>query len=109
MYNNLSVILNQMKKQTNNKEKETETEKVRFIMNTTPYNLRIDIERANRKSMYLYEKYNIPVPKFRILDKDENELVEQKPNKGILTIYGICILTFLAYSYFTKKNVVKII
>jgi hypothetical protein len=120
MIYNLSTILRQTMNQTNNKNKEKD--EVRQIPNSflenkakpkSPYNLTIDIELANRKSMELYKKYSTNanlVPKFSILspDKDSNKaLVEHKPNKSILTICGICIFGFgfgfLAYSYFKKR------
>ena len=132
---NLSSILRETMKQTNNKNKE-DSNAIRkipssFLENknkpTFPYNLKIDIELANRKSVELYKKYNtntsiIPLPKFSILDlnkdlnKDLNDdlnddfkkdLIVSKFNKTGLTIYGICgisVFAFLAYSYFTKRK-----
>ena len=119
MIYNLSTILRETMKQTNNKNKENK--EVRQLPNSflenkakiNPYNLTIDIELANRKSMELYKKYNTSVsvvPKFSILDLDKNpdkdlnkDLIEHKPNKGVLTICGICFFAFLAYSYFKKR------
>jgi len=119
MIYNLSTILRQTMIQTN---KNKEREEIRQIPNSflenkinpkSPYNLTIDIELANRKSMELYKKYSAnananQVSKFSILgpDKDPNKaLVEHKPNKNVLTICGICVfgLGFLAYSYFKKR------
>ena len=120
MIYNLSTILHETMKQTN---KNKERDKVRqipisFLENKvkpkSPYNLTIDIELANRKSMELYKKYSTnanQASKFRILnlDKDLNKdlnkdsVVEHKPNKGVLTICGICVFAFLAYSYFKKR------
>ena len=124
MIYNLSTILRETMKQTNNNNKNKEKDEVRQIPNSflenkikqkpkSPYNLTIDIELANRKSIELYKKYStnaIQASKFRILDldkdpnKDPNKvLIEYKPIKGVLTICGICVFTFLAYSYFKKK------
>jgi hypothetical protein len=120
MIYNLSTILRQTMNQTNQTNKNKEGDEVRlipisFLENKikpkSPYNLTIDIELANRKSMELYKKYNTnanQVSKFSILgpDKDPNKaLVEHKPNKSVLTICGICVfgLGFLAYSYFKKR------
>jgi hypothetical protein len=128
MIYNLSTILRETMKQTNkNKEKE-EVRQIpeSFLENKPkpkfPYNLKIDVELANRKSMELYKKYNTnTIPKFSILDLDKDldsnkdlhsnkdldpnkaALVEQKPNKSVLTICSICVFAFLAYSYFKKR------
>jgi hypothetical protein len=126
MIYNLSTILRETMKQTNNKEKKKEINTIKnipssFLENKTkpkfPYNLKIDVELANQKSIELYKKYNNnfntkPINMFSILDLDKNKnkdknkdkvtLVEQKLNKSGLAICGICFLTFLAYSYFKK-------
>ena len=141
MIYNLTDILRETMKQTNNKNKEKETEVVRkipssFIENNKkpifPYNLKIDVELANRKSMDLYTKYynfNInanKIPKFSILDlnkepnkppdeesdeesdkeykevPDNKEVIDINYAKSGLTICGICVFAFLAYSYFKK-------
>lgn len=141
MFYNLTDILRETMKQTNNKNKEKETEVVRkipssFIDNRNkpifPYNLKIDVELANRKSMDLYTKYyNFntnanKIPKFSILDlnkepikkpdeesdeesneeytevPDNKEVIKTNYTKSGLTICGICVFAFLAYSYFKK-------
>jgi hypothetical protein len=115
MIYNLSTILRETMKQTNKNEKEKEKEKEKVICldmikqrPKTPYNLKIDIELANRKSIELYKKYNtniVHIPKFSILDlnKDLNkDFIEKKSNKTGFTICGICVFAFLAYSYFKK-------
>lgn len=114
MIYNLSTILRETMKQTNKKDQPQEQGLCLDIIKQplkSPYNLKIDIELANRKSMELYKKYNtnkniIPVPKFSILDINSNsnkDLVERKINKAGLTICGICVFAFLAYSYFKKR------
>jgi hypothetical protein len=121
MIYNLSTILREKIKQTNKNKEKDEVRQIlhslphSFLKNKdnpkSPYNLTVDIELANRKSIELYKKYNtntIIVPKFRILEPDPDKdpdktLVENKPNKRVLTIYGICIFAFLAYSYLKKK------
>jgi hypothetical protein len=108
MIYNLSTILRETMKQTSpKKEKEKETNlSIVKILPKYPYNLRIDIELANRKTMELYKKYSAPslIPKFSILDKDLNKDLNKDPdkdlNKGVL---GICIFAFLAYLYFKKR------
>ncbi len=143
MIYNLTDILRETMKQTNNKNKECETNNTvrkipsSFIQNNNkpifPYNLKIDVELANRKSMDLYTKYYnfntnskpIPIPRFSILDnkehnkdidednnEDNNENIDEEINNKIvsrityqktgLTICGICVFAFLAYSYFKK-------
>jgi hypothetical protein len=121
MIYNLSTILRQTMIQTNKNKEMNEIRQIpnSFLENTikpkSPYNLTIDIELANRKSMELYKKYSAnanQASKFSILDinkdldKDPNKaLIEHKPNKNVLTICGICVfgLGFLAYSYFKKR------
>ena len=136
MIYNLTDILRETMKQTNNKNKETEVVRKipsSFIDNRNkpifPYNLKIDVELANRKSMDLYTKYyNFntnanKIPKFSILDlnkepnkkpdeesdeeynnevPDNKEVIETNYAKSGLTICGICVFAFLAYSYFKK-------
>lgn len=97
IYNLTDILRNQMKQTNNkNKNKEDETEIVRkipssFIQNNNkpifPYNLKIDVELANRKSMDLYTKYYnfntntntnykpISIPRFSILDNKESNKV----------------------------------
>ena len=129
MIYNLSTILRETMKQTNPKkgkeekeekegkegkeEKEEKEEKegkeggketklsIVKTLPKYPYNLRIDIELANRKTMELYKKYSAPslIPKFSVLDKDK-EIIEKKSNKVVLCI---CVFAFLAYSYFKKR------
>jgi hypothetical protein len=121
MIYNLSTILRETMKQTNKNKEKDEVRQIphsllhSFLKNKdkpkSPYNLTIDIELANRKSIELYKKYNTNtsiVPKFRILEPDSDKdsdkaLVENKPNKRVLTICGICFFAFLAYSYLKKK------
>jgi hypothetical protein len=159
MIYNLTDILRETMKQSKNKNKNIENQTnntVRkipssFIENNKsifPYNLKIDVELANRKTMDLYTKYynfntNLkpkPIPRFSFLDnKENNHVTDEENNKdtdeeinkdndedndeeinkdndeennkiigGIsyektgLTICGICVFAFLAYSYFKK-------
>lgn len=116
MINNLSTILREQMKQTN-KNKEVVVKKIpdSFLVNVAnskaifPYNLRINVELANKKTMELYQKYNTnakQVPMFKILDLDKDKDKDKelnKTNKNALTICGICVFAFLAYSYFKKR------
>lgn len=138
MIYNLTDILRETMKQTNNVNKEPDAARKipsSFIQNNNkpifPYNLKIDVELANRKSMDLYTKYynfntnTNKIPKFSILDvdketnkkvdkeadeetdeecnkvNDHKEVIEIKYKVG-LTICGICVFVFLANSYFKK-------